>query len=174
VTVSCAGRKGTFRPAHETETLEGKKCLSYAGVWTLYPVSWSSTFQTDFSPADLHEHTLCVKCDTTLNGPLVVHGPYGDYLWHRPNSVRETSRVENEAIFSTDLINRGTERWKEQARNVGSEPISVHFWATILHHGERGGLERERLCLSRPSYSSKNSSKMLGRRTHPTDDTDNI
>jgi hypothetical protein len=34
--------------------------------------------------------------------------------------------------------------------------------------------ERERLCLSRPSYSSKNSNKMLGRRTRLTDYTDNI
>ena len=57
----------------------------------------------------------------------MVHGPYGKDLWHRPNSVRETNRDGNEAIFSTNLINGGAERREEQARNFGSEPISVHF-----------------------------------------------
>ena len=92
---------------------------SNTGQSTPYPVSWLYTFQINCAPADLKGHTLCEKGETTLNGPLMVQWPYGEDLWHRPNSVRETSRDGNEAIFSTNLINREDE---------GDEGTCSKFW----------------------------------------------
>jgi hypothetical protein len=87
----------------------------------------------------LQGHTSCAKCELTLNGPLTVHGPYGGDLCHRPDCVREASQVGNEAVFSTNLINRGTDTEGRNKLDMLDPNQSASIIESLLH--QSGGLQ---------------------------------